>query len=334
MLSLDDKWVWDFWLAEDAGCWHIYHLQADKTLPPAERHWHASVGHATSGDLANWTTRGTVLQAGRPGDWDDLAIWTGSVLRHHTGRWLMAYTGISREDDLVVERIGLAWSDDLHAWSKDPSNPVSESDRRWYERPGATSWQHGWRDPHLFETEAGYAMLISARTTGPADPYRRGAVALATSEDGRVWDAQPPVPGTTGHLAQLEVPHLVEHEGCTHLIVSTNSDGPWPRSDPAADGRIGTAEFVGEGPLGPYTVGPSFIDADSLGSRYAGRVVRCDDDRLVLLAFVDGGDGRFQGVITDPIALAVDPSGPHLRTADLQPNEQGANLWPRSSSTT
>ena len=32
VLALADKWIWDFWLAEDGGDWHAYFLQADNTL--------------------------------------------------------------------------------------------------------------------------------------------------------------------------------------------------------------------------------------------------------------------------------------------------------------
>ena len=91
-------------------------------------------------------------------------------------------------------------------------------------------------------------MLLSARTAaghdGIDDPFRAGAVALATSDDGRRWRAGPPVPGTAGHLAQLEVPHLIEAGGRHHLVVCTSTDGPWPRTEPAATGAGASAVFV------------------------------------------------------------------------------------------
>ena len=48
-------------------------------------------GHATADDLIGWTEVGTVLEPGLPGEWDDIAPWTGSVLEHD-GRWWMFYT--------------------------------------------------------------------------------------------------------------------------------------------------------------------------------------------------------------------------------------------------
>lgn len=65
-------------------------------------------------------------------DWDDLAIWTGSVISRH-GRWHMLYTGISRSESGLVHRIGLAVSDDLLRWEKHPANPVLQADPRWCE---------------------------------------------------------------------------------------------------------------------------------------------------------------------------------------------------------
>lgn len=288
----------------------MFHLQAPRALAPDDRHWHATVGHATSANLWSWTTMPPVIGTGARGDWDDVAIWTGSVIRHDSGRWLMAYTGITRENGCAVERIGLAWSDDLTNWSKDPGNPVIESDPRWYEEPGRSDWQHGWRDPFLVRQGEGLAMLISARVKAANDPLRAGAVALATSTDGLKWTVQPPIEGTAGHFAQVELPHLVHAGGRHHLVFCTNSDGPWPRAMPAATAKIGTGAFSGPHAFGPYRRRPAFIDADSTGSRYGGRIFERDDGRLAYMAFLDGGSDAFQGAITDPVPVSLDrPSG-------------------------
>ncbi len=49
-LTLEDKWVWDLWLAPEKvdGNWHIFFLQAPRSLiDPDLRHANATVGHAT-----------------------------------------------------------------------------------------------------------------------------------------------------------------------------------------------------------------------------------------------------------------------------------------------
>jgi beta-fructofuranosidase len=72
VLSLDNKWIWDFWLAQDGDDWHIYFLQADKTLPhPDDRHRNVTQGHAVSKDLINWTHLGTCFEPSKAKAWDD-----------------------------------------------------------------------------------------------------------------------------------------------------------------------------------------------------------------------------------------------------------------------
>jgi beta-fructofuranosidase len=47
MLQLADRWVWDFWFAREGPRYHVFFLQAPKSLvDPDLRHWNASVGHA------------------------------------------------------------------------------------------------------------------------------------------------------------------------------------------------------------------------------------------------------------------------------------------------
>ena len=45
----------------------------------------------------------------------------------------MLYTGVNRAEGGLVQRIGLAASDDLVHWDKHPGNPVLEVDPEWYE---------------------------------------------------------------------------------------------------------------------------------------------------------------------------------------------------------
>ena len=67
------------------------------------------------------------------GGWDDLAIWTGSVVRGDDGRWRMFYTAINtRGHELRDQRIGVAESDDLIAWQRAGSGPALRVDTRWY----------------------------------------------------------------------------------------------------------------------------------------------------------------------------------------------------------
>src|SRR5438477_10851503 len=110
-LRLPDKWVWDFWLARDTRH-HVFYLQAPRSLGRSElRHHSASIGHAVSRDLRAWEVLPDALHPGPAGSWDDLATWTGSVVEH-AGCWQMLYTGINRSERGLIQRIGLATSDD------------------------------------------------------------------------------------------------------------------------------------------------------------------------------------------------------------------------------
>jgi beta-fructofuranosidase len=112
-LRLPDKWIWDFWLVRAGDEQHIFYLQAPRVLgEPALRHRNASIGHAVSRDLRSWRVLPDALHPGPDGAWDDLATWTGSAIAHD-GRWYMLYTGINRAERGLVQRIGLAASEDL-----------------------------------------------------------------------------------------------------------------------------------------------------------------------------------------------------------------------------
>ena len=137
-LRLPGHWLWDFWFAQDGADVHVFYLQAPRALgDPALRHRNATIGHAVSRDLRSWRVLPDALGPGEPGEFDDLATWTGSILRHG-GRWHLFYTGIARAEDGAVQRIGRAESADLVRWER--RGLVLEADPRWYER-------ETWRDP-------------------------------------------------------------------------------------------------------------------------------------------------------------------------------------------
>ena len=79
MLRLEDRWVWDSWVVDDGERYHLFYLQAPRSLGDAGlRHTHATVGHASSTDLVSWTVHpdalgpGAAGELGRPGDLDRL----------------------------------------------------------------------------------------------------------------------------------------------------------------------------------------------------------------------------------------------------------------------
>jgi beta-fructofuranosidase len=221
VLRLEDRWVWDSWLADDGRRYHLFFLQAPRSEgDPDVRHFQVSVGHAVSDDLRTWEVLPTALEPSPGPRWDDYTTWTGSVVRAPDRRWLMFYTGTSRAEDGLIQRIGSAESDDLLNWRRMDAPPL-EADPRWYEKLDPTAWpDEAWRDPYVYPDPhgEGWHMLITARAnSGPPDS--RGVIGHARSVDLIDWQILEPLsePGSFGHL---EVPQAADVEGTPIVVFS------------------------------------------------------------------------------------------------------------------
>ena len=123
-------------MADDGELYHLFFLQAP-ALPghPGLRHLNATVGHATSTDLVHWDYLGECFGPAESG-WDDLAIWTGSVVRDG-GHWRMFYTAVNSEGHGVYDqRVGSAISTDLHHWTRVGHQPARPSRPALVQDPG------------------------------------------------------------------------------------------------------------------------------------------------------------------------------------------------------
>jgi sucrose-6-phosphate hydrolase SacC (GH32 family) len=191
MLRLPGDWMWDFWLADDGSRHHLFFLFATRALQEEQRRHHrAAIGHAVSDDLRTWARVNNAVAASDPPAFDDLATWTGSVVRGPDERWWLFYTGATWVDDQIRQTIGAATSPDLNVWQKDPSSPLVTADDRWYERLGDGIWpEEAWRDPWALADPHGHGwhMLITARANhGPAE--NRGVIGHARSPDLQWWE--------------------------------------------------------------------------------------------------------------------------------------------------
>jgi beta-fructofuranosidase len=322
-LRLSDKWVWDFWLANDGAQQHIFYLQAPRSLKRSDlRHHHASIGHAVSQDLRTWEVVADALHPGSAGSWDDLATWTGSILEHD-GRWHMLYTGINRRERGLIQRIGLAVSDDLVRWTKHPANPLIEADSRWYELLDLDRWRdQSWRDPWVYPDAAtgAFRALITARSP-EGDPGGAGVIAQATSFDLVHWDVLPSLT-QPGEFAQVECPQLVSIGDRELILFSTlDEDHSASRCERlGAPGVTGTFSFSSVGERGSFVASPIPI-ADSrgrLGPLYAGKLVEAEPDEWRFMAFRGAGNRAFVGEITEPLPLEFGVDG-HLRAVIEDP---------------
>ncbi|KQY24794.1 glycosyl hydrolase family 32 [Cellulomonas sp. Root485] len=320
MFTLPESWVWDFWLADDGDQYHLFFLYASRALhDPDRRHYRASIGHAVSSDLQDWTRVTDALVRSDAPAFDDLATWTGSVVRHPDGTWFLFYTGSTLTPAGNVQTIGYATSDDLMTWDKSPDNPVLRADGVWYEVLADGQWHdEAFRDPWVFPDPVGdgWHMLITARArTGPADD--RGVVGHAWSPDLRTWELRPPLSEPGQGFGQLEVMQVEIVDGAPVLLFSCLA------TDMSAAGvATGSTGGVWATPaaslLGPFDVSAAHQATDD--TLYSGRLVRRrSDDRWVLLAFHHTGpEGGFVGGVSDPVPVHWD--GRRMDLAD--PAEQ------------
>ncbi len=301
--ELPDSWVWDFWFADDGEKYHLFFLFASRALhDPDRRHLRASIGHAVSDDLVSWTRLADALVRGDAPGFDDVATWTGSVVRADDGTWRMFYTGVTFEDGRNIQRVGCATSIDLYTWTTSPRIPVVESDPRWYELGHSSPWnEETWRDPWVFRDPAGdgWHLLVTARATH-GESYTRGVVGHAVSPDLQTWTVRPPLsePVQNG-FGQLEVMQVELIDGRPVLIFSClppqASDArrrDYPR------GSIWAAPT--DSLTGPYRIDEAYPLAEE--DLYVGRVLqRREDGQWLFFTFRNlDGDGAFLGGLADP----------------------------------
>jgi beta-fructofuranosidase len=315
--KLDDKLIWDFWIARDGGDYHLFFLQAPRSLSdPEERHWHASVGHAVSSDLVNWTNLGTCFEPSSGPAWDDGTTWTGSVLRHG-GLWYYFYTGTSRSEDRRKQRIGLATSTDLRHWQRHAGNPVLDIDPSVYEEYAPDIWHdRAFRDPWVVADPdgAGFRMWFTARVRDGA-PDGRGVIGTARSDDLINWTIEEPAT-PAGDFGECEVPQYFATKDHAYLLFCTSERRTSAARRTLLESRgetpeTGTHYYISDRPGGPWRLAPGpFLSGNANGSLYAGRIVEGPDGGPVFLGTVGRQpDGSYLGAVSDPIPIRVAASG-------------------------
>ncbi len=320
-LSLQDKWIWDFWLVDDKtsddGKWHIYFLQADNTLPyPDDRHRNVTQGHAVSDDLINWTHRGTCFAPSKTRAWDDWTTWTGSVVKDDTGLWHLFYTGTERDRAGMHQRIGHATSSDMHSWQRVGDGlclDLAGPNAKYYEEFTPGHWHdRAMRDPWVIKNPDGdgWIMYFTARVPGRKEPNAGGAIGFATSLDLNTWELQKPV-YDGGAFGQLEVPQVFKHGKHWYMTFCT-SEHHWSEAYRAFNPEkpvTGSSYLMADSHLGPWHAPKPFLDGASPCKRYSGKLVN-RDGKLSIMGFLDAGpDGKFVGKVSDPVPVRVNADG-------------------------
>jgi beta-fructofuranosidase len=255
------------------------------------------------------------LAPGPDGSWDDHTTWTGSVIGHD-GRWYLLYTGTSSAEQGLVQRIGLAVSDDLTRWERIGGSPLIEADPRWYETLDSGQWHdQAWRDPWVLRHHDGaFHATITARVNhGPRDC--RGVLAHARSADLLEWEVLPPLTVPDG-FGEVEVSQLISYGDSWYMVFCSDmrTQADHRRRTGAGTGTyyLRSAEAFGSYPLGDARP----LRADRHGSTYAGRLVDRGTQGLFFLSWSRNGPrSSFVGAISDPVPVEVSAAG-DLQLAD------------------
>ena len=285
------------------------------TKPAGSGHgW--DIGHLVSHDLRTWNDAGTALRRGARGAWDDKGLATGSVIEHDGTYW-MAYTGHHTGDDHMVQRVGMAFSPDLHHWEKIDENPVTESSPQHYElmSTGKRVMVH-WRDPFLLKAGERVLQLVCARRN-EGDPSSRGTVGVAETRDMRRWTIEPPLEHDR-MTEEMEVPQVYRIGGRYHLVFCTIAGDPrvpdmlspaFTRRFPGHRFRRGDYSMVGPSPLGPFRIhGTGKIFPQRRAALYASQLVNFRGAWFLLGTERDAGGAR----ISDPYPVTADETGVHV----------------------
>ncbi len=247
------KAIGDIHVLFHEGLYHLFHL----VLPN-----HDFIAHAVSTDAIHWRRVRNSIFLGDPGSWDDLMLWTMHVSPdpHREGAWRMFYTGLSRRDRGLYQRVGLAVSEDLYVWKKhavhwadgrgpnDPElvkrarqqsireaaseiNAPTSSDSCYPISPSPEHYESdlkegrsliSFRDPFFFEDDGRGVLLVAARVNnGPT--VRRGCVASYVETSPNHFEPEPPLlhPGL---YDDVEVPNIVIIGDSRYLIGSIRED--------------------------------------------------------------------------------------------------------------
>lgn len=323
MLRLDDQWIWDSWICRDGDTYHMFFLQAPRSLEQGHRrHLAAQLGHASSRDLREWTYHGVALAPGAPGSWDDLALWTGSTVRGDDGVWRMFYTAVNSGGlGVKSQKIGMAESEDLMSWRRVGGGPLLEADPRWYMTlgdPDDPRASETWRDPFVFRDPDGdgWHMYICARQPG-APRLDDGVIGHARSQDLREWELQPPI-NTPAGFGQIEVaqPQIVDGQAVLAFTCHTDEQTQQVKD---RFGLYCTWSIPGESLTGPWDISrarPFTAEPDL----FAAPLVPAPDGRWAFVGFVNlEPKGILSFDIIDPIPVELNDEGVLVARSGYEP---------------
>ena len=220
-----DRHVWDFWyhFAPDTGIFHLFYLNADRTLVADDKHHMSSqVGYATTKDFLTIDWISDRVLGADPHGWDDTSIWSGEIIKINGG-FLMFYTSRNQAThDGMIQNVGVAFTHHIQSfdrWFRIPSVRIQPKAPYELQHVPEDLTIHAWRDPFLFRHQEQIYMLLSAKD--PTKPLgKKGSVALLKAKNNSFedWECLPSI-CQPGFYAEMEVPQLYLTETDDYALV-------------------------------------------------------------------------------------------------------------------
>lgn len=233
-----DLWLWDSWTLHDpSGTLHLYCLALSKSTeddtpitPPERNDYVFHVRHFVSTDAGtSWHDHGAVMTAGQVTDGSDARnVWSGSVLGLEDGRVAYGFTGIRDcgADRSFLQTICVATGPSPHEIDDLPPSAISCPFRDYdeivgkgfylgpREQLGSNMGEEGgpimaWRDPFLFEDQAGHLHAVWSAKISPTVPAIAHARLKRNGRHISLVELSPPIELPDADLmTQAEVPKV------------------------------------------------------------------------------------------------------------------------------
>lgn len=215
------KLLWDVWFLRENKRFDAFYLQNKTSVALENRINGVSIGHASSRNLRNWKELSTALEPGKNGEWDDVALWTGSAIKRGE-KYYLFYTGrSSKKGEEWVQRVGVAISADKRNWKKYEGNPILEAHGKYYseyKKKNRLRKVPAFRDPYVFYDSQfkKYYMVFSARENSRKKTYN-GCIGIAESNDLLSWILKKPI-FAPGRYDEIECPQMILHNDKYYLF--------------------------------------------------------------------------------------------------------------------
>lgn len=294
-LQHPDRHVWDFWyhFAPDTGTFHLFYLNADRTLVADDKHHMSSqVGYATTKDFLTIDWISDRVLGADPHGWDDTSIWSGEIIKINGG-FLMFYTSRNQAThDGMIQNVGVAFTHHIQSfdrWFRIPSVRIQPKAPYELQHVPEDLTIHAWRDPFLFRHQEQIYMLLSAKD--PTKPLgKKGSVALLKAKNNSFedWECLPSI-CQPGFYAEMEVPQLYLTETDDYALVYST----WAKYDFAPNTQqSGGLQGLFSSSLFDFTAATPTVLLPETSQLYACRIIPELNGEIVGFDITTGGIRR------------------------------------------